>query len=191
MTPLEVAKYLFERLIAAGLTTEGACAILGNVQAESGFVPNNLEDSFNTRLGISDKQYTTAVDNGSYTNFTTDGCGYGLAQWTYGTRKEKFLEYIKAHGKSIADLDGQINFLIKEFQEDFSALWSQLKTSKDLYNLTWILLDKWENPQVKNIDTRYQYAQNWFNTLRNNPRSNTMTENQAVEKVLNLARSEI
>ena len=191
MTPLEVAKYLFERLIAAGLTTEGACAILGNVQAESGFVPNNLEDSFNTRLGISDEQYTAAVDNGSYTNFTTDGCGYGLAQWTYGTRKEKFLEYIKAHGKSIADLDGQINFLIKEFQEDFSALWSQLKTSKDLYNLTWILLDKWENPQVKNIDTRYQYAQNWFNTLRNNPRSNTMTENQAIEKVLDLARSEI
>ena len=127
MTPLEVAKYLFERLIAAGLTTEGACAILGNVQAESGFVPNNLEDSFNTRLGMSDEQYTAAVDNGSYTNFTTDGCGYGLAQWTYGTRKEKFLEYIKAHGKSIADLDGQINFLIKEFQEDFSALWSQLK----------------------------------------------------------------
>ena len=191
MTPLEVAKYLFERLTAAGLTTEGACAILGNVQAESGFVPNNLEDSFNTRLGISDEQYTAAVDNGSYTNFTTDGCGYGLAQWTYGTRKEKFLKYIKAHGKSIADLDGQINFLIKEFQEDFSALWSQLKTSKDLYNLTWILLDKWENPQVKNIDTRYQYAQNWFNTLRNNPRSNTMTENQAIEKVLDLARSEI
>jgi hypothetical protein len=31
MTPLEVAKYLFERLIATGLTTEGACAILGNV----------------------------------------------------------------------------------------------------------------------------------------------------------------
>lgn len=191
MTPLEVAKYLFERLIAAGLTTEGACAILGNVQAESGFVPNNLEDSFNTRLGISDEQYTAAVDNGSYTNFTTDECGYGLAQWTYGKRKEKFLKYIKTLEKSIADLDGQINFLIKEFQEDFSTLWSQLKTSKDLYNLTWILLDKWENPQVKNIDTRYQYAQNWFNTLRNNPRSNTMTEKQAIEKVLDLARSEI
>lgn len=31
MTPSETAKYLFERLIAAGITTEGACAILGNI----------------------------------------------------------------------------------------------------------------------------------------------------------------
>ena len=45
MTPSETAKYLFERLIAAGITTEGACAILGNIQAESGFLPNNLENS--------------------------------------------------------------------------------------------------------------------------------------------------
>lgn len=191
MTPAETAKYLFNRLIAAGLTTEGACAILGNVQAESGFLSNNLEDSRNIRLGMSDAEYTAAVDNGSYTLFTSDDCGYGLAQWTFGKRKEKLLKYMKNLGKSIGDLNGQIDFLIKEFQEDFLSLWSQLKSSKDLYNLTWILLDKWENPQVKNISTRYQYAQNWFNTLHNNPGSGKVTENQAIEKVLDLARSEI
>lgn len=191
MTPLEVAKYTYNRLIAAGLTVEGACAILGNIQAESGFKPNNLENSFNDKLQMSDEEYTRAVDDGSYTNFVFDGCGYGLIQWTYSKRKEKLLKYIKSLNKSIGDLDGQIDFLIKEFQESFSSIWSQLKSSKDLYNLTWILLDKWENPQVKNISTRYQYALNWFNTMRNNQESNKMTENRAINKVLDLARSEI
>lgn len=191
MTPSETAKYLFERLIAAGITTEGACAILGNIQAESGFLPNNLENSYNIKLNMSDAEYTNAVDNGSYTLFASDGCGYGLAQWTFGKRKEKLLKYVQSLGKSIGDLNGQIDFLIKEFQEDFPSIWNQLKTSKDLYNLTWILLNKWENPQIKNITARYQYAQNWFNTLHSNPKSNKLTENQAIEKVLNLARSEI
>ena len=191
MTPSETAKYLFNRLLAAGATVEGACAVLGNVQAESGFLPNNLENSYNQRLGVSDEEYTNAVDNGSYTRFSSDSCGYGLAQWTLSKRKEKLFKYIKNLGKSISDLDGQIDFLIKEFQEDFLSIWNQLKSSKDLYNLTWILLDKWENPQVKNITTRYQYAQNWFNTLRSTPGSDKMTETQAINKVLDLARSEI
>ena len=126
---------------------------------------------------MTDAEYTNAVDNGSYTLFASDGCGYGLAQWTFGKRKEKLLKYVQSLGKSIGDLNGQIDFLIKEFQEDFPSIWNQLKTSKDLYNLTWILLNKWENPQIKNITARYQYAQNWFNTLHSNPKSNKLTEN--------------
>ena len=195
MTSSETAKYLFNRLIAAGTTFEGACAILGNVQAESGFIPNNLEDSYNRALGMTDEQYTIAVDNGTYTNFVYDGCGYGLPQWTFWSRKDGFLKYIKNIGKSVADLDGQIDYLIKELKENFSSIWKQLTTSTDLYSLTWILLDKWENPAVKNITTRYQYAQNWQKTLKST-NTNTgsdakMTETQAINKVLDLARNEI
>ena len=62
MTPLETAKTLFNSLIAAGTTIEGACAILGNVQAESGLSSNNLENAFNIKLNMSDEQYTIAVD---------------------------------------------------------------------------------------------------------------------------------
>jgi len=31
MTTLEVAKYIYNQLIAAGVTKEGACAVLGNI----------------------------------------------------------------------------------------------------------------------------------------------------------------
>ena len=37
---------------------------------------------------MDDKQYTAAVDNGSYKNFVNDSAGYGLAQWTYSSRKQ-------------------------------------------------------------------------------------------------------
>ena len=194
MTSSEIAKYLYKKLIAAGVTIEGACAILGNVQAESGFIPNNLEDTANRSLGMTDTQYTQAVDNGTYTNFVHDGCGYGLPQWTFWTRKDGFLKYMRSLGKSIADLDGQIGYLIKEMQESFSSIWKQLITSKDLYALTWVLLDKWENPAVKNIGARYQYAQNWFKALISETQTGSdkkLTEEQAINKVLNLARSEI
>lgn len=194
MTSSEIAKYLFKHLIAAGTTFEGACAILGNVQAESGFVPNNLENSYNRALGMTDEQYTAAVDNGTYTNFVHDSCGYGLPQWTFWSRKDGFLKYIKSLGKSIADLDGQIDYLIKELKENFSSIWKQLTSSTDLYALTWILLDKWENPAIKNITTRYQYAQNWQKALDTNTNTGSgtkMTEAQAIKKILDLAQSEI
>ena len=34
---------------------------------------------------MTDKEYTDAVDGGTYTAFSSDSAGYGLAQWTYST----------------------------------------------------------------------------------------------------------
>ena len=135
MTSLEVAKRAYNLFLSSGVTKEGACAIIGNLQAESVLIPNNLEDSYSVSLRMSDVQYTTAVDNGTYTNFVHDCAGYGLAQWTYYTRKQKLLNYAKSQSKSIGDLDMQLSFLIKEFQEDFPAIWSQLKSGNNLYDL--------------------------------------------------------
>lgn len=188
MTSSEIAKKAYNLFLSKGITKEGACAIIGNLQAESVLIPNNLEDSYSVSLRMSDVQYTEAVDNGSYTNFVHDCAGYGLAQWTYYTRKQKLLNYAKSQGKSIGDLDMQLAFLIKEFQEDFSSIFNQLKSSNNLYDLTLLLLNKWENPAVKNIQVRYQFAQNWYNTLTG---GNGMTVNEAIEKVLNVARSNI
>ena len=195
MTTQEVAKYVYNQLITEGVTKEGACAILGNLQAESGFIVNNLENSKNQILGLSDAQYTEQVDNGTYTNFVHDCSGYGLPQWTYYTRKQGFLNYAKSKNKSIGDLQTQVEYLIKEFKESFSSIWNQLKVSKDLYNLTWLLLDKWENPAVKNITQRYQYAQTWYKQVdlfneSTNDKTN-MSQTDAIEKVLNVARQEI
>lgn len=65
----------------------GVAGLMGNLYAESGLRPNNLQNSYETKLGMSDVSYTAAVDNGSYSNFVRDSAGYGLAQWTHWSRK--------------------------------------------------------------------------------------------------------
>ena len=60
---------------------------------------------------MSDQQYCNAVDNGTYTNFIYDGAGWGIAQWTFWSRKEKFLQYVLSKNSSIGDLLIQLNFL--------------------------------------------------------------------------------
>jgi hypothetical protein len=60
---------------------------MGNLDAESGLRSNNLQDTYSREFNLTDAQYTAAVDNGTYTKFVNDEAGYGLAQWTYWSRK--------------------------------------------------------------------------------------------------------
>ena len=53
---------------------------MGNLYAESGLVPANLQNTYEKKLGYTDATYTAAVDSGAYTSFAKDGAGYGLAQ---------------------------------------------------------------------------------------------------------------
>ena len=57
----------------------GAAGMMGNLYAESGLNPINLQNTFERKLGYTDKTYTAAVDNGSYGGFVFDGaenCGH-------------------------------------------------------------------------------------------------------------------
>ncbi len=187
MTTFEVANYLYKQLTQAGVTSVGACAILGNIEAESNFIPNNVEDSYKQ---WTDESYTQQVDSGQYTNFIFDSIGYGLAQWTYYTRKKKFLEFMRSSSNTIADLEGQTAFLIKEMKEDFPSIWQQLCSGNDLSQLTSLLLDKWENPKVKNYTERYSYALKWQSKMAQGG-AVKVTQNEAIQKVLDLAKSEV
>lgn len=88
-------------LKSKGLSDYGAAGLMGNLFAESGLNPQNLQNSYEKKLGHTDASYTAAVDNGSYKNFARDAAGYGLAQWTYHTRKAALLEYAKAATLSV------------------------------------------------------------------------------------------
>ena len=194
---MTVPETIFTRVTEAGFTIEAACALLAQIQKESLFKPENLEDSRNRSLGMTDLQYVNAVDNGTYTNFVHDAAGFGLAQWTFYTRKQNLLNYCKARNKSIADLETQISFLIWEMKACFGGIWNKCLSSHDLKDLTWVLLDTWENPAEKqnNMVERYGYAQNWFKQFSNQngqkKEASGITKQEAIKKVLDLARSEI
>ena len=77
------AKIIWDYCKAQGLTDAGAAGLMGNLFAESALNPQNLQNTHNKKLGLTDIQYTQQVDNGTYKNFIKDSAGYGLAQWTY------------------------------------------------------------------------------------------------------------
>ena len=60
---------LFDALMAAGCTIYGACAAMGNIYAESGANPRNLENLCEKKLNYkyTDDTYTEAVDSGKIT----------------------------------------------------------------------------------------------------------------------------
>ena len=99
------SKIIWDFLKKEGFSDYGVAGLMGNLDAESGLIPTNLQNTYNTSLGLTDAQYTAKVDDGSYTNFVKDQAGYGLAQWTYWSRKEKLLNYAQSKKKSIGDLE--------------------------------------------------------------------------------------
>ncbi len=96
---------IWNYLTAAGMNACGAAGMMGNLYAESGLIPTNLQNTCEKKLGYTDAAYTAAVDSGAYTNFAKDSAGYGRAQWTYHTRKAALLAFAKAAGKSVGDLE--------------------------------------------------------------------------------------
>ena len=79
---------IHDYLKAKGLNEYGIAGLMANLFAESALNPKNLQNSYEKSLGYTDETYTAAVDSGKYTNFVHDSAGYGLAQWTYWSRKQ-------------------------------------------------------------------------------------------------------
>lgn len=109
---------VWDFLKGKGMTDIAVAGVMGNIDVESGFNPQNLQNAYEkeSKLGMTDAEYTKAVDDGSYTNFIKDSAGYGLCQWTFWSRKQNLLEFAKEQGKSIGDFQMQLDFMWKEMQ---------------------------------------------------------------------------
>ncbi len=116
-----VEEQVWFALLDAGYSKEAAAGVLGNLQHESGIRTNNLQNSANTKLKLSDEEYTEYVDNGTYTKFITDQCGYGIAQWTSEGRKKGLYDYKVELGVSISDARLQIEYLLGEISKNGGA----------------------------------------------------------------------
>ena len=138
-------KAIWDYLAGKGLNACAVAGLMGNLYAESGLNSCNLQNSYNKSLNMTDAQYTAAVDNGSYGNFVKDKAGYGLAQWTYHTRKQALLNYAKKAGASIGSLDMQLAFLWDELQ-GYKSVISTLKGAKSVRAASDAVLLGFEKP---------------------------------------------
>lgn len=157
----------------SGASDSGIAGIMANIAAESGFNPMNLENSYEQKLGYNDQSYTSAVDNGSYTNFTNDSAGYGICQWTYKTRKQGLLGRAKSNNVSIGDMGNQVSFLFQELQVGYSGLYNSIMSGNDSANsIGATFCHSFENPsdhnqcdneRANNANAYYSYVINGCN----------------------------
>lgn len=155
---------IWDFFIDKGLNAYAVAGIMGNLYAESSLLSCNLQNTYSKKLGMSDEEYTTAVDNGSYDNFVNDSAGYGLAQWTYWSRKQALFEYAKSVNSSIGDLKMQLDFLWNELQ-GYSGVMKTLNNAKSVKEASDAILTGYEKPADQSDSAksrRASYGQTYY-----------------------------
>lgn len=187
---VEAEKKAYALFIKAGMTPEGACGLIGNLEAESdGFYPTRVEylliDHRMKEKGIKDKNgnwythdtYTKAVDSGYITEdqflHPIPGCqyGYGLAQWTSPGRKAGLYNLAHKKGVSIGDMDMQLEFLLSELKTAYPKVLAVLKSATSIRVASDKVLIDFEQPSstadvVK--EGRAKRGQTFFNNYVKN-----------------------
>lgn len=152
---------IYDLLRKAGMTEAGALGMLGNWECESNCEPNMVQGDFSPNRTLS-KEYVAKIMNGTISRdqFAHDQKGFGLAQWTYFSRKYGLIDFWKSYGGRLDDVQMQVEFALKEFQRDFIPDWRLLCSTSDVYEATKAVCYRFENPAVKNDRVRYNAALN-------------------------------
>lgn len=136
-TPSENETKIVEILKSWGLNTAAIAAVLGNINAESGF--------------------KTDVWGDNHTSL-------GLCQWHNG-RCTNLQNYCRTHGYSVTSVEGQMAFLKSELQSGYKSTWNKLtsvsNTAQGAYDAAYFWCVHFEVPANK-----YQKAQERGNTAR-------------------------
>lgn len=146
LTGKNVEEQMWNFFMARVGNAYGVSALMGHWFAESGLNPRNLQNSFEKKLGYTDESYTEAVDSGSYTNFVNDSAGYGLAQWTYWSRKQSLLSFAQGRGCSIGDTEMQFEFGYQELCTGYKSVLAVMKSAKSVREASDVLLTQYERP---------------------------------------------
>lgn len=160
---------IWQFLKAQGLSDAGVAGLMGNLYAESGLNPKNMQNVYEKKLGYTDETYTAAVDSGKYKKFIKDSVGYGLAQWTFWSRKQGLLSLAQQKNKSVGDLQIQLEFLMIELSQSFSSLLKMLKSTNSVKEASDAVLLQFERPadQSEAMKTkRANYSQQYYNKYK-------------------------
>lgn len=147
----------------------GLAALLGNLFPESGIVPYRCEnDNNNTNFFNRSRIYTSNVDNGTITRdqFITSGLdgdrdhkGYGLAQWTFPSRKAGYYDAWKSgEYSSIGSVELAVYYLAYELQTSYASTLEVLRNATDMRTASTYVLKNFENPTLQGEDVQeYRY----------------------------------
>lgn len=137
-------EFIWNFLLSKTKNAYGTAAVMGNLMAESSLNARNVTGLKKTGYQSAD-QYILASDDGVH-DFANDGVAFGLVQWCYYTRKGGLQAYAKQTGRSIADLQTQLEYMVKEMSQDYKSVWKAVTEAKDIRTASDVVMLKYEKP---------------------------------------------
>ena len=174
-----MSKYIFDFLVSRIGNEIGAAAVMGNLYVESHLNPVTLEGKYGRMFGMTSKEYTEIFDritSSEIDTFVRDGAGYGLAQWTYWSRKKGLWNYAQECEKSVGDLDVQLGYLWKEIQ-GYKKVMPILRNPPSLREASDIVAKEYEKPantEEKYLQNRANYGQKFYDEYATKEAKNAM-----------------
>lgn len=152
---------IYDQLIKAGCSPTGALALMGNWECESNNEACRVQGDFQDDRWPS-KEYARKVDNALVTDdwFYMDGRGWGLAQFTFWSRKKDLLQFCRSRSISIANEQAQVDFAVQELKTQYKTLWADLCSciDEDLFKMCELVCKQYERPAYNNVQDRANAA---------------------------------
>lgn len=169
----KTAKMLIDFYISKGFNKIAVISFLANIYCESKCIANNLQTTANKKWNISDVEYTSRVDAGTWLDpikmrpFRNDGGGYGLVQWTTSGRKGGLEDYAHSKKVSISDVLMQIEYSYIELtSKSFKDVYEGMINATNLRDCTILIMRRYEAPASKDDpeaqNERVQYAEELY-----------------------------
>jgi hypothetical protein len=143
-------EYIWNYFVGKINNEYGVAGLMGNLQAESGLHCDRVQGDI--PYSSYSVEYTSKVDNGSisendFVHNGPNGGGYGLAQWTYYTRKQRLYDtYKSGNYSSIGSVELACDYLWWELQNSYPSVLAVLKTATDIRTPSDVVLHDFENP---------------------------------------------
>lgn len=169
----DYSKHIWDYFLEKIGNKYGVAGLMGNLQAESNLNPKNLQGTYESSLGFTDDTYTMAVDNRIYSKsqFINDSAGYGLAQWTYVTRKQGLYDMWQDGGyPSIGDINLACNYLWYELSNRYTGVLYTLQHATSIRQASDAVLHDFESPadQSESVEVyRANLGNQWYSKYYN------------------------
>lgn len=155
LTGANNAEQIWNYLKSQGFSDAGIAGIMGNLQQESGLRADNVQN----HMGYEDAEYVAGIKNGTISreDFINDSRGFGIAQWTYHTRKAALYDTLGP--QNIDSLAGQLSFMVNEMGDDLT---NQLKNATSVNDATDVFQYTYERAGKPNMENRRNQANGFY-----------------------------
>lgn len=168
--PNDYARFIWDYYLGKIGNEYAVAGLMGNLYAESGLYPDRVQGDI--PYSSYSKEYTKKVDNGTVSEYDfvhngPGGGGYGLAQWTYYSRKQGLYDLYKSGGyASIGSIQLACDYLWRELNGEFLKVLNKLKDATSVRMASNEVLHNFERPTDQSTSVeqkRYEYGLYYYN----------------------------